>query len=107
VIFFDDELPGFGLRIRAGGKRVWIVQYRFGLKQRRVTLGDLRKLDADAARVEAKKRLAKVTLGTDPQREKIDARAKAGNTVHAVIDGFLAFKHSTLRPKHSLKRAGI
>jgi integrase len=99
VIFFDDELPGFGLRIRAGGKRVWIVQYRFGLKQRRVTLGDLRKLDADAARVEAKKRLAKVTLGTDPQREKIDARAKAGNTVHAVIDGFLAFKHSTLRPK--------
>ena len=29
VIYFDDGLPGFGLRIRAGGKRTWIAQYRF------------------------------------------------------------------------------
>ena len=34
-IIFDDKLSGFGLRIRAGGKRSWIVQYRFGTRQRR------------------------------------------------------------------------
>ena len=33
-IVFDSELKGFGLRLRAGGKRSWIVQYRVGAKQR-------------------------------------------------------------------------
>ena len=28
LIHFDDDLPGFGIRLRAAGKRVWIVQYR-------------------------------------------------------------------------------
>jgi|ERR1700745_1195252 hypothetical protein len=32
---FDDEIPGFGLRLRAGGKRTWLIQYRVGAKQRR------------------------------------------------------------------------
>ena len=26
LIVFDDTLPGFGVRLRAGGKRVWIAQ---------------------------------------------------------------------------------
>ncbi len=26
IIFWDDGLPGFGLRIRAGGSRTWLVQ---------------------------------------------------------------------------------
>ena len=38
-IFFDDDMPGFGLRLRDGGKRTWIAQYRVGTKQRRVTIG--------------------------------------------------------------------
>jgi hypothetical protein len=29
-IFVDETLPGFGLRIRAGGKQTWIAQYRLG-----------------------------------------------------------------------------
>ena len=29
-IFFDDGLRGFGLRVRDGGKRTWIAQYRVG-----------------------------------------------------------------------------
>jgi hypothetical protein len=27
AIFFDDAIPGFGLRLRAAGGRVWIFQY--------------------------------------------------------------------------------
>ena len=30
VIFWDSSLPGFGLRIRAGGKRTWVAQFRDG-----------------------------------------------------------------------------
>jgi hypothetical protein len=28
LLVFDDTLPGFGVRLRAGGKRSWIAQYR-------------------------------------------------------------------------------
>src|SRR5208337_4768458 len=44
-IFFDDDVPGFGLRIRAGGKKTWILQYRVGKQQRRITLGAVNALD--------------------------------------------------------------
>jgi integrase len=99
AIYFDDELRGFGLRLRAGGKRVWVVQYRIGLKQRRATLGDVHKLDADAARKQAKDRLAKVTLGGDPQRDKAEARAKATETLETAIENYLAYKKPTLRER--------
>jgi integrase len=99
VIFFDDEIAGLGLRIRAGGKRTWIAQYRVGAKQRRVTLGDVRKLDADKARTAARNRLAQVTLGGDPQADKATARVKAAATLGAVVDTYLAGKKVTLRPK--------
>ena len=27
-IWFDDDLPGFGVRLRAGGKAVWVMEDR-------------------------------------------------------------------------------
>jgi integrase len=89
-IFFDDDLPGFGLRIREGGKRTWIVQYRLGSKQRRVTLGTAETLDAEKARKEAKTALSKTHLGHDPQSEKAEARARAAVTLGNIVDGYLA-----------------
>jgi hypothetical protein len=41
AIFFDDDLPGFGLRVRRGGSRNWVYQYKLGPKHRRITLGSL------------------------------------------------------------------
>jgi hypothetical protein len=76
-IVFDDALPGFGLRLRDGGKRTWIVQYRVGTKQRRVTLGTIETLNSDEARKRAKGALSKVHLGHDPQLEKAEARARS------------------------------
>jgi len=32
IIEFDDDVPGFGLRVRAGGSATWIFQYRQGNK---------------------------------------------------------------------------
>ena len=93
AIFFDDDLPGFGLRIRAGGKRTWIIQYRVGAKQRRLTLGTVDKLNADQARKAAKGRLARVELGGDPQQEKHEARAAAGHTVGKLVEDYLARRH--------------
>jgi hypothetical protein len=98
-IEFDSDLAGFGIRLRAGGKRVWIAQYRVGSKQRRETLGDVMKLDADKARIAAKKKLAEVTLGGDPQNAKQTARALAAVTVGATLDAYLAHKRGQVRDR--------
>jgi integrase len=93
AIFFDDDIPGFGLRIRTGGKRTWIIQYRVGAKQRRLTLGTVDRLGADQARKAAKVRLARVELGGDPQHEKHEARAAAAYTVGKLVEDYLARRH--------------
>ena len=38
-IWFDDDVPGFGLRVRDTGSRSWIYQYKIGGKTRRLVLG--------------------------------------------------------------------
>lgn len=89
TIVFDDALPGFGVRIRAGGKRVWIAQYRVGRQQRRVTIGSVETLNPDKAREEARNILAKVHLGGDPQTEKAENRTRVSVTLGAVARRYL------------------
>jgi integrase len=70
-----------------------------GAKQRRFTLGTTKSLGADEARKQAKRKLAAVTLGEDPQALKEATRAKAANTLSAIIETYLEIKLVTLRPK--------
>ena len=97
VIHFDDALPGFGIRLRAGGKRVWIVQYRAAGRQRRETLADARRVDLKGARAAAKNRFAQVALGGDPQGKKEAARKRAAVTVGPAIIRYLASKKPKIR----------
>jgi integrase len=93
AIFFDDDLAGFGLRLRAAGSANWIVQYRVGARQRRMTFGSVASLSAEKARSTAGALLAKVKLGTDPQREKLETRAAASEqpvTLGDVVARYLA-----------------
>src|SRR3974390_402738 len=99
TIVFDDKLPGFGVRVRAGGRRSWIVQYRIGNQQRRVTLGRVGTLTAEKGRKEAKATLGKVPLGRDPQSEKFTERAKAGVTLAGIVETYLAYAKRNLKPK--------
>ncbi len=39
VLFFDGILPGFGVRVTASGKRIFIFQYRGATKVQRMPLG--------------------------------------------------------------------
>jgi integrase len=99
AIFFDDDLPGFGLRLRDGGSKNWIVQYALGAKQRRMTIGSIKVLDPSQARATARDLLARVRLGQDPAAERREARAKASDApLGAIVDRFLVWKESRLRP---------
>jgi hypothetical protein len=62
MIVFDESMPGFGVRVRAGGKRVWLVQFRIGNKQRRITLGSVDVLDPEEAKKRAKHKNSRLVL---------------------------------------------
>jgi len=91
-IEFDDAVPGFGVRVRAGGSKVYVVQYAIGNKQRRMSLGNVELQGVDKAREKAKDILAKVRLGHDPAGEKQQARETATDTFKDVAKRFLAFQ---------------
>lgn len=72
---WDDELPGFGVRVTASGFKAYVVQYRLpGLGRRgtvkRITLGAHGVLTPDEARRLAKRELGKVAQGVDLAAER-------------------------------------
>jgi integrase len=111
-IVWDHDLPGFGLRLRRNGgdtRRTFVVQYRIsGRRTRRVTLGAAAKFTPPEARAAARKILARVALGADPQGEKQDKREAAAQTFKATADAYIAAKEKEkeLRPA-SLKVAKL
>jgi integrase len=97
---WDDDLPGFGIRLRGNSAR-WVVQYRVGVQQRRESLGDIRKVTIDAARKIAKARFGDVAKDIDPVAEKAKADvAKAASklTLGKLAGLYLAAKEGKVRP---------
>jgi integrase len=97
VIIFDDELKRFGLRMRASGRRSWIVQYEKWGRSRRVTLGYPPVLTLEEARHLAKRELAKVDLGTDIASERAEAKVKEKRLLKSVIEQYLQAREIDLR----------
>lgn len=77
IMLFDADLKGFGVRVTAGGRRVWLHQYRVGAKVRRRPLGDWPNMTAAAARKAAERSRGAARGGADPVAERKAARAAA------------------------------
>lgn len=80
VLLWDDQLPGFGVKVLPTGLRRYVVKYRVGgggrtAPQRWLTLGTHGAITAEQARALAQQALAAVSRGEDPQREKEASRA--------------------------------
>jgi integrase len=96
---WDDDIPGFGVRARRGGSRVWVFQYRLGDKQRKITFGSVSAVSAQDARARAAILHAKVKMGEDPAGQKMENRARASETFDRVLLPYLAFKKARVRSR--------
>jgi integrase len=98
-IYFDDDLKGFGVRLRRSGDRSFVLQYAIGGRTRKVRLGSVAELDINKARAAAKTLLAQIRLGGDPAAEKTHARVRAGETFGSLLKPFMLRQQIKLKPK--------
>ncbi|MCY4488032.1 MAG: tyrosine-type recombinase/integrase [Deltaproteobacteria bacterium] len=69
-VFWDSELPGFGVRVYPSGSKYYVVQTRAGGKAaKRVTVGRHGILTAEEARRRAALIIARIKAGEDPAPE--------------------------------------
>jgi integrase len=73
VDYWDDCLPGFGLRVTPDGDKTFCVKYRIAGKQRWFSLGRFSKISLATARDMARDAFELVRKGTDPAIAKREA----------------------------------
>ncbi len=84
---WDRDLPGFGVRVRATGRKFFVAQFRAGGRVRRMTLGPVTAMTPDIARTRAMALLAEAKAGGDPAMQR-DADRRAA-TVRLLGQRFL------------------
>lgn len=87
VVYTDDLIKGFGVRVSAGGTKSFVLTH--GVRRQRETLGKVGILSLQEARGEAKRRLAEYTLG----KETVSSVAWKD-----AVEEFLAYTASRRKP---------
>jgi integrase len=88
VLAWDDELPGFGVRCRPSGNKVYFLKYRTRAgRQRWLTLGQHGPLTPEKARAKALREKAAVGDGADPSGARQQKRLE--KTLAELADRYL------------------
>jgi integrase len=103
TIFWDTNVPSFGLMVTDKGARSYVIQYRAHGRSRRITL-DADALSLDEARREARKHLGDVAKGGDPLSEKRRQSAAAADTLQAIADSYFRREGKKIRTADDRRR---
>ncbi len=75
--YWDRELPGFGMRVRASGRKYFVTQFRASGRLRRMTLGPVTAMTPEIARKRAMALLSEAKAGGDPAMQRDTDRKAA------------------------------
>ncbi|MYF07141.1 MAG: DUF4102 domain-containing protein, partial [Rhodospirillaceae bacterium] len=99
MVYWDRDLPGFGIRVYPGGGKVYIAQAREPDRTtKRVTVGRHDVLNADQARQRAAFIITRIRAGEDPVPLPLAARFNGGPTVADLAGRYLE-EHAAVRIK--------
>src|SRR5260370_23552854 len=108
VVYWDAGLPGFGIKVPAKGRKVFVVLYRTGgagSKLRKYTIGPYGRVTLHQARVAAQKVFAAKLEGRDPAAEKREAKRRAvTDRVEDLLETFIAQHLSQNRSGREISR---
>ena len=104
IVFWDRELPGFGVRVHPSGSKVYMVHKRSGGKSRRVTIGRHGVWSLDAARREAGGIIASLKNGETPARPGAEDGSASGPTIAELAEQYMA-EHVAVRCKPTTARS--
>lgn len=86
---WDEELPGFGVRIMPTGRKSFLIQYRdSGRRTRRKSLGRYGTVTAEEAKKDARELLSSVARGGNPAEDTL--RKRGAPTMAELCDRFLS-----------------
>ena len=98
VFIWDDDIPGFGIRMSPKGIKTYMVQYRHGGRTRRVSIGRTDRVTADKARKAAQIMFGEIASGKNPA---LDAQKRhCAPTLKIITERFLS-EHVEVKLKPS------
>ncbi|MDM7930729.1 tyrosine-type recombinase/integrase [Tabrizicola sp.] len=92
LVYWDDAIPGFGLRVKPAGSKSYLIQFRDkskGGQSKRMTIGQAHRITATEARSEARRLHAKNELRLSPSDER-EAHRKAMTLADLTTEYFKA-----------------
>jgi integrase len=96
--FYDDKVPGLGLRFRAEGKPKWTLYFQRQGSQRRYVIGP-RSLKLEAAREAAQLLQAEIAKGIDIQQVRKDKRRQVEqDTFGRAVEKYLEARQKAVWP---------
>lgn len=104
-IHYDDEQPGFGMRVTKAGSKAFVLNYHVGKRERRFTIGSYPTWSAGAAREEAKMLRRRIDQGEDPLETRGALKA-APNITDLWID-YAKVHLPTLSAKSQVDQTGM